>query len=285
MLSILIPCYNYNLVPLVKELHNQVMSCAIDFEILAYDDASKHNYNIENKTINSLKNCTFKELPNNIGRSRIRNKLGLDAKYNTLLFIDAGTFPQKKDFIKNYLVLKDKPVVNGGMALLKNPPKPPFKLRWLYTKKRETKKGLHSCNFMIKKKSFINNLFDESIIKYGYEDVLFFDTLKKNNCPVYVFNNPVLHQADDDANTFIKKNENAIENLVDLINYKKIHKDRVRISKYFYFLKPFRLNKIVLFSFKVFKPLLLLNFNSSRPSLILFDFYRLGYFCSIKNKE
>ena len=56
MLSILIPTYNYNVVPLVLDLHKQCLECEINFEILVFDDGSKL-FTIENHKINSLKNC------------------------------------------------------------------------------------------------------------------------------------------------------------------------------------------------------------------------------------
>ena len=284
MLSILIPAYNINTTLLVKELYNQIIECNIEFEILVYDDGSKSSINIANKEINLLKNCTFKELPNNIGRSAIRNLLANDSNFESLLFIDAGTFPKKKSFIKDYISLKNKDVVHGGMVAIDSLPKPPFKLRWIYTKKRESKKGLHSCNFLIKKNVFQKNLFDETLTKYGYEDVLFFDLLEKKNISVYNFENPVIHNADDDANTFLRKNEEAIENLICLIHGNKLEKDRIGISKYYYLLKKVKLDWLILTVFKITKPFLMRNFNSSYPSLLLYDFYRLGYFCLLKTK-
>ncbi|MDO5970928.1 glycosyltransferase [Flavivirga aquimarina] len=285
MLSILIPAYNINTTLLVKELYNQIIECNIEFEILVYDDGSKSSINITNREINLLKNCTFKELPNNIGRSAIRNLLANDSKFENLLFIDAGTFPKKKSFIRDYISLKNKNVVHGGMTAMDETPKPPFKLRWVYTKKRESKKGLHSCNFFVKKNILKKNPFDETLKKYGYEDVLFFNSLKKKNIPVYSIENPVIHNTDDDANTFIRKNEDAIENLVRLINDNKLEKDKVGISKYYYQLKKIKLDRLLINVFKILKPFLTRNFNSSYPSLLLYDFYRLGYFCLLKTKK
>jgi hypothetical protein len=40
MLSILIPIYNFNAVPLVKELQKQCMECDLEFEIICIDDCS-----------------------------------------------------------------------------------------------------------------------------------------------------------------------------------------------------------------------------------------------------
>ncbi|MEN3322625.1 glycosyltransferase [Mariniflexile soesokkakense] len=285
MLSILIPTFNYNIVPLVEEIFEQVSKCDIVFEILVYDDGSNSPLNTKNKTINLIENCCFKELPNNIGRSAIRNLLGTNAKYETLLFIDAGTFPKEKDFIENYISINNKELIIGGMTFGEEPVKKPYKLRWLYTKKRETNKGLHSSNFLIKKSIFQLNLFNESLKKYGCEDVLFFDNLAKSNVKILKINNPVIHEADDDANTFVKKTEFAIENLIQLIDEGKLSISHYKISKLYMQLSPLGLDKFIYLLFKWLKPLLLKNFNSNYPSILLFDFYRLGYYCFLKNKK
>ncbi|MFG6686199.1 glycosyltransferase family 2 protein [Mariniflexile sp. HNIBRBA6329] len=285
MLSILIPTFNYNIVPLVKEIFEQVSKCNIVFEILVYDDGSNSKLNIKNQSINLLENCFFKVLTHNIGRSAIRNLLGTDAKYNTLLFIDAGTFPKEKDFIKNYISIHNKEVIIGGMTYGEEPFEKNYKLRWLYTKKREANKGLHSSNFLIKKSLFQLNLFDETLKKYGCEDVLFFNNLLKKNIEIIKIDNPVIHEADDDSNTFVKKTEYAIENLIQLIDEGKLSISNYKISKLYIQLSPLGLDKFVSLLFKWLKPLLLKNFNSNYPSILLFDFYRLGYYCFIKNKK
>mgnify|MGYP001164694249 FL=1 len=281
MLSILIPTFNFDSVPLVKELHRQCIGCGIEFEILVYDDGSKSAFSKSNSTINTLQNCTFKELPNNIGRSAIRNLLAKNAKYDLLLFVDSGTFPKTPDFIEKYLSIDNKNVKSGGMTHLEHPPKKPYKLRWLYTKKREFK-TLCSSNFMIRKEIFISNQFDESLKKYGFEDVLFFDTLLEKKIPIFFFNNPVEHNADDDATTFLKKTEYAMENLYHLIKDNKAKKEGFNITKAYQILKKIRLHKIIAFNFKLIKPLLIMNLKSNYPSLLLFDFYKLGYLCSLK---
>ncbi|WP_303316207.1 glycosyltransferase [Flavivirga abyssicola] len=284
MLSVLIPTYKYDILALVKELNTQCVECKIEFEILVYDDGSKSSLNKNNNLINFIDYCHFKELPNNIGRSAIRNLLALNAKYSLLLFVDAGTFPKYNDFIKRYISIKNEKVINGGMTCLEKPPKKPYKFRWLYTKKREHK-AFCSSNFLIKKEVFKMNPFDESIKKYGYEDITFFNELLKKNISIHRFNNPVIHNADDDANTFIRKSENAIENLVSLVKEKKMNRSGLDLLKHYSLIEKLGLNSITCFLFKSFKHLLLKNFNSSHPSILLFYFYRLGYFCSLKNKK
>lgn len=284
MLSILIPTYNYNVVSLVEELNKQCIASGIDFEILVFDDGSKSELNTINNTINNLNNCIFKALPENIGRSAIRNLLGNHAKYHLLLFIDAGTFPKKENFIKNYIQLKDKSVINGGMTHTEKPPEKPYKLRWSYTKNRE-QNALCSSNFFIRKEHFKKNFFDESIKQYGYEDVLFFNNLAKKNIKVLKIDNPVIHISDDNATTFLKKTESSIKNLIELNNQGKLSSENYKVISFYKRLKRLELVRFVLFTYKLLKPLLIKNFNSSNPSLFLFDFYKFGYYCTLKSKK
>ncbi|MDY8138553.1 glycosyltransferase family 2 protein [Aquimarina sp. 2201CG5-10] len=294
MLSILIPVYNYDIVPLVIEIHKQVTTSDRIFEILAYDDGSDPRYNAKNKAIKNLKGCTFKELPNNIGRSAIRNLLASEANYELLLFIDAGTFPKHKNFISNYLKEKSNTVVTGGMTCLSKTPKKPYKLRWLYTQKRESINNqdpsknatiICSSNFLIRKEIFETVQFDESLKKYGCEDVVFFDEVLKQGISIKYINNPVIHDAGDDSYAFMKKTEQAVENLVYLISSNKIDKNRYKVSKIYHNLNRLKLDTLVAFIFSSFKKILLINLNSSYPSILLYDFYRLGYFCLLKTKN
>lgn len=287
MLSILIPTFNYDSVSLVKELHNQCFECNIKFEILVFDDGSKSPLNSINQSINSFQNCTFKELSSNIGRSAIRNFLAKHAKFDFLLFVDAGTFPKSDSFIKNYLDTKEHLVVNGGMTATEKPPEKPYKLRWLYTKDREGN-ALCSSNFLIRRNIFKEYPFDETIKTYGYEDVLFFENLKKNNINILKINNPVIHASGEDGDdvvSFLKKTEFAITNLISLINSNKLQKENFKTATLYNMLNNLKLVGLIIWLFKSLKPLLIKNFTSSNPSLLLFDFYRLGYFCTLKQTK
>lgn len=292
MLSILIPVYNYNAITLVQELYKQVSDCNIAFEILVLDDYSNVFFE-ENDAINKLTGCTYQVLPENIGRSAIRNLLASKATFDHLLFIDAGTFPSQHNFIKKYLKNIHHEVVTGGMTYLPKPPEKPYKLRWVYTKKREAviKKQndkrpiVCSSNFLIQKKVFNNVKFDESLTKYGCEDVVFFDTIIQKGFSIEYIENPVIHDANDNAETFITKTEYAIENLIQLINKNKLTYDRYKVSRLYYLLRKIHLDKLIKWGFLTFKGSLTRNLKSSNPSILCYDFYRLGYFCFIKNKE
>src|SRR4030042_2590249 len=87
MLSILIPVYNFNVVRLVGEVHHQALNSGAKFEIIVVDDGSDIHYKEQNRIISKLQDIRYEELSENIGRSRIRNKLAGMAAFPCLLFL------------------------------------------------------------------------------------------------------------------------------------------------------------------------------------------------------
>ena len=209
-----------------------------------------------------------------------------------LLYVDAGTYPSSSHFVEKYLQQTENPVVVGGMTHLSKQPEKPYKLRWLYTKERESVKNFEnshqtvvcSSNFFIKKQLFEKIKFDESIKKYGCEDVIFFDTILNSGILIKHIDNPVIHDAKEDAFSFLKKTESAIENLIWLIEEQKIEVKRYRISSLYYKLKRFKLSRLLSILFLRFRKFMIKNLASSNPSLRIYDLYRLGYFCYKKNQ-
>ena len=62
MISILIPCYNFNAYPLVLKLEKQALLIGVNFEIICCDDGSFSLKNEGNQKINLLTNSKFIEL-------------------------------------------------------------------------------------------------------------------------------------------------------------------------------------------------------------------------------
>lgn len=286
MLSVLIPTYNYNVVSLVKEVHQQCKKdFKNDFEILVFDDCSTDKKIIkQNEEINSLNHCNYTLLPKNVGRSAIRNRLANSAKYDWLVFLDADVIPRNKNFILTYVENSKKKVVYGGIINTPHRPKKPHVLRWLYTKNREQKSEC-SSNFFVEKEVMLQNMFDESINKYGYEDVLFFRSLEKKGISISFINNPVIHLDNESANIFIKKVEESLKTLSELIDDGKIHEKNSKLYYYYKLLSYWRLGWIVKGFFYIMKDMMLKNFNSSNPSLLLLDLYKLGYFFKLNSKK
>ena len=112
MLSILIPTYNFDVRKLIFDLHEQAEKEKIEFEIIIADDASDNAFRNINKETETLHNVKYIQLNENSGRSKIRNFLAKQAKYNNLLFIDCDMIIENSNFIhinkKNYPYLEPK---------------------------------------------------------------------------------------------------------------------------------------------------------------------------------
>ena len=87
MISILIPCFDYNAYPLVSVLEKQALMLKIDFEIICIDDGSFSSKNDLNQKINLLTNSKFIESKKNIGRINNRLLLAEKSQYLSLIHI------------------------------------------------------------------------------------------------------------------------------------------------------------------------------------------------------
>ena len=86
MLSICIPVYNVVVIELVNELYHQSLTIKEKVEIIVIDDKSMDEIRLRNSSISTI--STYIELPQNIGRSRIRNHFLNYTNYDYLLFLD-----------------------------------------------------------------------------------------------------------------------------------------------------------------------------------------------------
>lgn len=287
MLSILIPIYNFDVAALVKELHIQARDTGIVFEILCYDDKSDESYRKVNREISSLQNVIYKELPFNTGRSGIRNTMADDAKYGFLLFLDCDSEIASKDFLKNYLsFLRHDTVIVGGRSYKQLPPSDKKKyLRWYYGINRECvpleirRQKPYTCfltnNFMVHRAVYSSIRLNEDLKGYGHEDTLFIRELKTRAVRILHIDNPLLHVGLDDAGEFIKKTNEGVKNLAYLIDRKMIDRN-VKLYRYYIYLHYFSLTGIVYRLFRIIEKKLLENLFGSSPSLVVFDFYKLG---------
>ena len=175
MLSINIPVYNYEVGELVSQLAEQADELQIVYEIRVYDDVSNPEIKLHNRKISAIKNLIYIELEQNIGRSAIRNRMGMESKFKYLLFIDADSMPVDKNYLRNFIeYVKPNRVLCGGTAYKsKKPADPGQYLRWFYgtnreaisAKTRNSKKGfiITSNNFLIEKSVFEKIHFSEDL--------------------------------------------------------------------------------------------------------------------------
>lgn len=294
MLSILIPVYNFNISPLVEALHKQCLESKIEFEIICQDDGSSQ-FKVENQSTNQLKNTSYTILEHNIGRSAIRNLLAQKAKFENLLFLDADTLPIHSNFIPNYIIQIDneEKVIYGGIQYQEKEPLKSEILRWTYgnsrealsVEKRQTNPylSLLTLNFLIKKSIFKKVCFNEEIPNLRHEDTLFSYELKRDNIKITHINNPVYHLGIESSETFLKKSEESVVGLKNLVDNKLIDIEYVKLSYYYQVIEKYKLSIFSRKLFSIFKSALRKNLSGNRPSLLIFDLYRLGYYCTLKN--
>lgn len=294
MISILIPIYNYNAVPLIKELQEQCMECSIDYEIVCIDDCSSY-YKDENNTISDLEKCSLLFLDKNSGRSKVRNLLASKAAHEWILFIDCDTFPKNKFFIASYLKQIEQPSCKatfGGLDYVNTKPNTDRLLRWVYGLKREVKtvaqRQVHPyntsyvSNFLIQKSVFASTLFDESITSYGFEDAIFIQSLKTKNVAIDQIENPVYHLNLESSELFLSKTKEALQTLL-FLKQSNI-KLETKLLAAFNFVNNLKLTPTITKVYNHIEPVLEKNLLSEKPSMILFDVYKIGYFCSLNNK-
>ena len=290
MISILIPCYNYNAYDLVSKLEKECLTLGIIFEIICMDDASFSPLNEFNQKINILTNCKFFESKKNIGRSANRQLLSQKAQYKWLLFIDVDVKPLNNNFIKVYLneIKKGFEVVFGGFNY-KNIES--NNLRYLFGKSREDipsiirnkkpYKYIISSNFLVKKVIFDKINRNININGYGM-DYFFGALLKENSISIKHIDNEVTHYGLDDNSKFLIKTNEALKNLHYLYRNKLITKNDITILKYYRLLDFLGLKRIISKLFNMFSKSIESNLKGSDPSLFVFDLYRLSYLCSLK---
>lgn len=290
MLSILIPTYNYNVFPLVLELHQQGEQCGIEYEIIVLDDGSKIIFP-ENETINAVENCSYIVNQTNLGRASNINKLVELSNFETVLILEADAFPSKKNYVHLYVTaLKEHPqAVFGGVIYPVTKPPENALLRWNYGHARESKnlnyRSQHpndivfSWNLMMQKQIFLDHAFDTSITTYGFEDLVFLKKLKQGQIAIQQIDNPCIHQNEELSSVFIEKSKTAVKNLVRLYQKNILSSKDSSLLKAFEFVEKAHILAVMTLFFKIFENLMIKNLLSEKPSLFLFDLYRLGYFC------
>ncbi|MFL9845770.1 glycosyltransferase family 2 protein [Flavobacterium rhizosphaerae] len=292
MLSILIPAYNYEVMPLVSSLCKQCIESNIIFEVIVINDSPGLPVNGENNGVTTLNNCRLIQNESNLGRTVTRKLLAESAKYNTLLFLDADVKLPDNLFIKRYLSYIGKnSVVMGGYSYEKQPPAPDKMLRYKYGKQREQKEAairsqqpygtIFSGNFLTPKHIFLENNYQDSQNLYGLDNYFSYK-LFKNNVDVVHINNPILHLGLENNEVFFKKCLQSVQNrknlLVDEPDAEKINS----LIRHYITLKKYRIDKLIGVGFKITEPLLKKMIFKKDPSLLALDIYRLGYICHIK---
>lgn len=290
-ISILIPIYNSVCVKQVKELSAQAQQLNVDYEIIVADDDSPLKDVVrDNEAINDMPNCQYIVKPTNTGSAATRNFLAEKSRYPWLLFIDCDVEISNPSFLRTYLLYidNDYDVINGGIAVA-DIPQMSSNLRYIYEKaaeadhtavKRQKQRyqEFRSTNFMIRRDVFLQNPFDERFTKSGYEDVLFGKHLKHSNAAILHIDNPVTMTEFETNPDYVLKTERNLRTLYqfrsDLRGYSRLLTlvSGIHISAILWLMRLWH---------RMFGAIERRNLCGSRPYLLVFKLYRLGYYLSL----
>ncbi|MEM1327629.1 MAG: glycosyltransferase family 2 protein [Bacteroidota bacterium] len=289
MLSILIPIYNFDCRDLVRDLVAQADVLEEAVEIICLDDASSSVFRVLNQEILSYSSMvTYQYLSKNIGRSKIRNRLAKLAQFPYLLFMDCDAAVPCDDYLKQYLIhCQPNTVLCGGRVYQNTAPEnDDYLLHWTVGKVREEidakvrqQQPYYSFmtnNFIAPKSVFDRLQFEEKLTQYGHEDTLFGLALEEQNISVNHLDNPLIHVGLEETMIFLEKTEQALENLVYLVQNGYLIE--TRLLQLFRRLERARLLSVFLRSFRWARPRLIQRLKSAAPSLFAFDLYKLGIF-------
>ncbi|WP_410880523.1 glycosyltransferase family 2 protein [Myroides sp. DW712] len=274
MLSILIPVYNYNILPLVEQLHREATALHVPFELLVCDDASTQVFH--QKQIEQLPHTRW--LTNRVNQhvAYTRNRLLNEAQYPWILLLDADVQPISTTFIQNYLNQIGKGLFfQGGFTYPPIDPTEHSSLRLTYGRTIEQYKHLHSCCNLFFNQEKLQLTFDASITEYGFEDTLFFLALAKRNCEVIQINNPVIHQSTESNQTYLERSKQACWGLVELIQKGKIRPQEAQLSHVYQQLLKYRLTFFLSLLSALLGSHIQRNLLGKKPSMLGFKWFKL----------
>jgi len=296
MLSICIALFNFDAKPLVNELIAQIRNDNLPAEIIVRDDGSDSSFLKLNSILHDFEEVTFIE-GKNIGRSANRNAMAEMAKFDYLLFLDADSIPENSFFLKNYITdIQSNAVICGGTSYQNKKPNNEQLLRWHYGKHREYRtadernrnmwKSFSSFNFQIPKSVFQSIKFDEQITKYGHEDSLFGIELKNRNIPVFHINNYLIHLGLESNLIFLQKTHQSIENLLNIAQIKPYISTEIKLLSTFIKIKKSPTPTLLAYMYELCGKQIENQLCSKKPSLFLFDVYKLAFLCYlVKSKS
>lgn len=296
-LSILMPCYNNECHALVADVCAQAESIIrsgrrLKYEVIVADDGSTDQSVIsKNKKIDTLPECTYEVRGRNVGRAAIRNHLARAARYEWLLFIDSDMKLRNGSFLKNYIDTESRGAIYGGYEVNGDPGMLKGNLRYKYESKynrnasaEERRKSpydnFHVSNLAILRSIMLDHPIDERVTRYGHEDLIFGKALKQAGVEIINIDNPVSFEDFEDNRCFLAKTEESIEMLHklrgELEGYSNVLAAARRLEKA-------RLSKAFRTAFRLTAKAIKSNLTGNNPSILLFNIYKLGLFCSIND--
>ncbi|MBF9143893.1 glycosyltransferase family 2 protein [Hymenobacter properus] len=285
-LSVLIPIYNWDVRELVHTLLAQRAGWPGPVEILLFDDGSRPEFLNTNRPLGALPGVHYQELPRNVGRAAIRNRLAAAAQHEWLLLLDNDSLAPDGQFLARYATAAGRAdVVIGGTSYRASPPADPaLRLRWLYGQAREARPAavrqaapygqLTINNALMRADIFRRFTLDERLNGYGHEDTKFGLALAAASILLLHIDNPVLHEGLEPATVFLQKSEQAVRNLAQLYRTENLGTES-RLLQTALRLRRLGLGGATRAALEVAAPALRRQLLSAQPRLRAFDLLKL----------
>lgn len=295
-LSVCIPVYQISVQKLVRDLWQQSQGLTFSTEIILLDDGSSDSIRKNNRELQALSGVRYHELPQNLGRSAVRNQLTQLAQGQYLLFVDADVYLPEL-FLQTYAHhFSPYRVVVGGVTIAEKPFDASSILRHKVGQRKESKtanerraspyQSFLAGNFLIPRSILLDTQFDTSLKGYGHEDTLLGIRLEQNGVPVLHIHNPVVHRTETDTRCYLQQIEESLKNIRTIEN----QIDVATLSRYFPVWRfrnriPMWLRRATAVVFPYLKPVIQKQLCTSKPVLLLFDFYKFGYLCTLEHQN
>lgn len=292
MISVLIPAYNADCAALMRALSSQAEKLDTPCEIIVADDCSPDMaIRQKNRLCAQQTGCVYAEMKENIGPSRLRNKLADMAQYDRLLFLDADGLPVHEDFLSKYNAhFLPGGIVCGGFLYPPTNQFPTCPLRYRYGVRVEAKPAserlknpyarFSGMSFLADKNVFAKVRFNDAM-HFGYEDAGFGLMLEAAGVKVTYIDNPAWHLSNDSSAEYLDKVCRSIRNVL-------LQKDTmtkcVRLLQWHKRLRQMRLDGAMATGFRLSEKALRRNLTGRHPSLHIFALYKLGYICEVARK-
>lgn len=292
-ISILLPTYNDRCAELAGALHRQAEKIressggTFEYEVLVGDDGSTDEAVItENEGINKLPRCRYIRRGRNEGRSAIRNFLASQARYEQLLFIDGDMKMGGDDYLSNYVNAPECDVIYGGYVIKEDDGLLKHNLRYIYERgnranscaeerRKRPYSNFNTKNFLVWKSVFTAFPLDERFRRYGYEDVFWGKTMMKKDLEIMHIDNPLVVENFESNVDFLAKTEEGLDTLYEFRDELRSFSDVISAAE-----KVGKLHLKGLFKafFKRFGGSLKSRLTGNKPSIFLFNVYKLGYY-------
>jgi len=191
--------------------------------------------------------------------------------------------------IKKYIETAHADVVNGGVTIEADAQHEKNNLRYQYEKKIGPKhtaamrqqrpyQSFRTANFIARKEVMLSHPFDETISRYGYEDVLFGKRLHDDGITIQHIDNPVVITHFEANEKYVSKIEEAMLTLHslrhELVGYSPILSTTKLLEK-------LKLTYFVKWGFRKTSTMMRRKLTGEEPNISWLNPYKLGYYISI----